>query len=259
MRSLSSALRKSGAAGEPLPPVFEGFVEHGVDVRRGQLSLIASGPGGGKSAVALTLAYRARVPTLIIAPDSDAYTSYTRLAAMITGDTVSQIEKVVREHGSVNPYSPWVDETNDFIKWDFTENPDIHGIVESVQAFAHMYGTYPSLIIVDNLGDIYNDNDNESQGLKHNLHTLKILAGESNAALVVLHHLTGEYESGDIPPPLSALIGKVSKPCTLVVTLYRARYGDIGVCVVKNRFGAADPRGNMRLYLSADLERMRIA
>lgn len=219
--------------------------------------MLASGPGGGKSAVALTIAYRSRVPTLIIAPDSDAYTSFTRLGAMISGDTTSQVEAAIRE-GRAEKYESLVAETNDYIRWDFGGDPGIEDVVESVEAFGHLYGEYPHLLIVDNLGDIYSDNDNENTGLKHNLHLLKQLAGESNAATIALHHLTGEYESGDIPPPLSALIGKVSKPSSLVITLFRARYGDVGCCIVKNRFGEADPRGNSRVYLDADLERMRI-
>lgn len=257
MRSLTSALKTGGDVGEPLPPVFPGWVEKGADIRRGQLHMLASGPGGGKSAVALTLAYHARVPTLIVAPDSDAYTSFTRLGAMISGDTTSNVETAIRM-GQEDKYTSLVAETSEYIRWDFRENPGVEDVVESVEAFAHLYGEYPHLLVVDNLGDLYSDNDNESQGLKHNLHILKQLAGESNAAVLALHHLTGEYESGDIPPPLSALIGKVSKPSSLIITLFRARYGDVGCCIVKNRFGEADPRGNARVYLSSDLERMKI-
>jgi hypothetical protein len=87
---------------------------------------------------------------------------------------------------------------------------------------------------------------------------LKELAAECGAAVLVLHHLTGEYESSDRPAPLGALIGKVSKPATLVLTLFRGDYGDVGVCVVKNRFGKADPRGYMRVYLETNLERMSV-
>lgn len=258
MRSLTSALKTGGTVGEPLPPVFQGLVEKGADFRRGQLHMLASGPGGGKSALALTIAHRARVPTLVIAPDSDAYTSFTRLGAMLSGDTTAQVEEAIRSGQGLDKYKSLVSETNDYIRWDFRENPSVEDVVESVEAFAHLYGSYPSLIIVDNLGDIHSDNENESQGLKHNLHTLKQLAGESNAAVLTLHHLTGEYESGDYPPPLSALIGKVSKPQSLILTLFRGRYGDVGCCIVKNRFGEADPRGNSRVYLSADLARMKI-
>ena len=258
MRSLTSALKTGGEVGEPLPPVFQGWVEKGADIRRGQLTMLASGPGGGKSALALTLAYRARVPTLYIAPDSDAYTSFTRLAAMMSGDTTADVENAVRTGTNLAHYESLVGETNEYIRWDFRENPHVDDIVESVESFAHLFGQYPSLVVFDNLGDVYSDDENESQGLKKNLHTLKMLAGESNAAVLVLHHLTGEYESGDVPPPLSALAGKVSKPQSLVITLFRARYGDVGTCIVKNRFGEADPRGNARVYLEADLARMRI-
>jgi hypothetical protein len=178
---------------------------------------------------------------------------------MLSGDTTGQVEDAVREgHGNLDVYSDLVAATSEQIRWDFRENPAIADIVESTEAYAHQFGEYPHLLILDNLGDVYSDNENESQGLKHNLSVMKQLAGESNAAVLVLHHLTGEYESGDIPPPLSALTGKVSKPAALVVTLYRGKYGDVGCCFVKNRFGDADPRGKLRVHLESDLNRMSI-
>jgi hypothetical protein len=76
--------------------------------------------------------------------------------------------------------------------------------------------------------------------------------------VVVLHHLTGSYDDGQSIPPLSALEGKVSKLPSMVLNLFNGNRGDIGVAVVKNRFGAANPAGKLYVFLDTDLERVQI-
>lgn len=258
MRALVTALAAAGETGEPLPPVFQQFVEHDVHIRRGQLTLIASGPGGGKSVTALTIAVRAQVPTLIISPDSDAYTSFTRTASMLTGQPLVSVEAKI-QGGEGAEYERLVDENLGHIRWEFDQAPSLPEISEATTAFAHLYGEWPALIVVDNLSNIFAEGDNEYTVLKHTTELLKVLAAESGAAVVALHHLTGEFESSERPAPIDKLIGKVAKPATLVLTLFLGAYGDIGVCVVKNRFGKADPRALFRFYLATDLSRMSLS
>ena len=253
MRTLGGAYASNKDAGQTLPDVYQAWVENDVQLRRGQLHIIASGPGCGKSILALTLAVRAGVPALMISPDSDPYTSYSRAAAMLTGHTTHVVEQRLDEYGGV------IREQLEHIRWEFEQAPSLVEITEGVNAFAHLYGEYPHLIVVDNLGNVYGDSDDDMVSLRHSVEHLKVLAAESSAAVVVLHHLTGEYESSDIPPPLRALIGKVSKAAAVVITLFRGKYGDIGCCIVKNRFGPADPRGFTRCYLNTDLDRMKVS
>ena len=256
MRSLGGALAASGTTGQPLPAVFRAFVENDIEIRRGQLTLIASGPGAGKSIVALSIAVRTGVPTLMISPDSDAFTSATRAAAMLTGDPLGHVESAMRM-GYDEQYLSFL-RTLDNMRWEFEQAPSLAEISDATTAFGHLYGEYPHLIVVDNLGNVYGDSDDDNVSLKHSVEQLKVLAAESSAAVIALHHLTGEYDSSDRPAPLAALIGKVSKPAAVVLTLFRGKYDDIGVCIVKNRFGKADPRGYLRAYLDTDLERMKV-
>ena len=256
MRSLGGALAASGTTGQPLPAVFRAFVENDIEIRRGQLTLIASGPGAGKSIVALTIAVHTGVPTLMISPDSDAFTSATRTAAMLTGHQLGQVETAMRM-GQDGPYLQLL-ATLQNMRWEFEQAPSLGEISDATKAFGHLYGEYPHLIIVDNLGNVYGDSDDDNVSLRHSVEQLKVLAAESGAAVIALHHLTGEYDSSDRPAPLAALIGKVSKPAAVVLTLFRGKYDDIGVCIVKNRFGRADPRGYLRAYLDTDLEHMKV-
>jgi hypothetical protein len=83
---------------------------------------------------------------------------------------------------------------------------------------------------------------------------LKTLAHPPNACVVMLHHLTGEYDDGNKPAPLSALIDKVSKLPEQVLTLHRAGLHmgtptQMGVSIVKNRDGSSDASGQLIVYL----------
>lgn len=255
MLTLSSALSVTSNAGEPLPPVWEQFVQQGVDFRQGQLVVIAAGPGGGKSVLAVNLVVRARVPALYVSADTDHFTTGMRVASLLSGQTLSVVEAGMKGT-EAEKYDRLIADV-DYVRWAFESTPTVDDIRDDVEAFAHVYGCYPQIVVVDNLMNVYSDEE-DNTGLRHNIEALNILARESGACVVVLHHITGEYESGDRPPALGALIGKVGKMPSLVLTMFRGQYNDIGVCVVKNRFGPADPRGYLRVYLPADLERVRV-
>lgn len=255
MLTLARALSMPSNAGQPLPQIWPQFVQQGVELRQGQLAVLASGPGGGKSLMAMNVAVFSKVPALYFSADTDHYTTSLRVASLLSGDRLPQVE-----HGMANGqrqhYSNLLNRV-DNVRWVFEPAPTIEDIAEHVDVFAHVFGEYPQLIVIDNLGNIYSSED-DNTALKHSVESLNVIAKESGACVLILHHLVGEYESGDRPPPLSALIGKVGKVPSLVLTMFRGDFGDIGVCVVKNRFGPADPRGNSRVYLHADMEKAKV-
>lgn len=253
--TLSSALSRASQAGEPLPSVWPELVQEGVEFRRGQLVVIAAGPGGNKSVFAVNLAVRAHVPALYISADTDHATTGVRVASLLSGDPTPAVEAGMKGD-QAEKYERMI-ESLDYIRWAFETSPTVEDIRDDVEAFAHVYGCYPELVIVDNLINVYSDEE-DNTALRHSIEALNILARESGACVVVLHHLTGAYESGDSPPNLGALIGKVGKMPSLVLTMFRGEYGDLGICIVKNRFGPADPRGFMRCYIRTDQQRMRI-
>ena len=253
MKSLRSSLREAEGMGEPLPPVWQEFVQLGVEFRRGSLCLVAAAPGIGKSLVANTLAVRARTPSLYFSADTDAYTVSTRIGAMLLGDTINNMESRLSEDVVAARLA-----SLDYLRWCFDPSVDIDRIVDDVRAFDMLYGEPPHLIVIDNLSNMFSPEPNPYLAHRFNMEALNILAKETGACVVVLHHLTGEYESGDRPPPMGSIEGKIAKLPGLVLTMFRGKYGDIGVCVCKNRFGPAEPGGGLRCYLKADLERVRI-
>lgn len=256
MITLSNALAQVSTAGEPLPPLWPEFVQQGVSFRQGNLVVIAAGPGGNKSVLAMNLVVRSGVPALYVSADTDQFTTGLRAAALMSGDPLPRVEAAMKTPEG-EKYRRLIEQISRHVQWVFDGSPSIDDIRDEVEAFGLVYGCFPQLIVIDNLMNIYSDEEDHT-AMRHNIEAFNILARESGACVVVLHHLVGEYESGEKPPSLSALIGKVGKMPSLVLTLFRGQFGDLGVCICKNRYGPADPRGNLRVYLSTNPEKARI-
>lgn len=253
MRSLTGALRVSENIGEPLPVVFTELMQMGVDFRRGQVVLVASAPGVGKSIVANVLALRARVPCLYLSADTDAFTVATRVGAHMTKRTVTEVEPDLETADLKEKFSRL-----DWIRWSFDSTMDIDDIILQVEAFNVMYGEPPWLIVVDNLSSMTSDEGNPYLAHRFNVEMLNNLARETGACVLVLHHLTGFYEKGSIPPDLGALEGKVAKLPSVVLGLFNGQQNDLGVTICKNRSGPAQADGSLRVYVRADKARVQI-
>jgi hypothetical protein len=129
-----------------------------------------------------------------------------------------------------------------------------------VEAFAHATGDWPHLIIIDNLKNIWVESAGDGgEHVRYDrvLDVLHEIAGQTNDHVMVLHHVTGMFEDGDKPIPLSGILGKVTKPFRLIVTLYRPSENQIGLSIVKNSTGRMDQSGNLAVYLTVDLERQQ--
>lgn len=232
-----------------------------VEFRRGQLHLIASGPGIGKSAFALNLAIKAKVPGIYLSADSDSSTQYARAAALMTGHRVADIQAQM-DRNQVTEYDRALARLT-WLRFDFEAVPTLGSIEEIITAYGHAYYRYPELFILDNLSNVSPETGRETfQALDDTLVFLQDFARKTRACVVVLHHLTGAYEDGTGPAPLSGLRGKVSKIPELVLNLYKEsdQFGEtLGVAIVKNRNGLAAPDGSMTVTLAADLDRMSIS
>lgn len=260
MLTLTRARRSMGEIGEALPTVFPSLEHAGCRIRRGQITLIAAAPNVGKSVFALRLslelALKHKVPGLYVSADTDPMTMWQRSAASAIGHSMADVEK-----GDPAYYDAKLNDARS-LRWVFDPNPTLDDIDNEVLAFAHVYGEYPHVIIVDNLSNIFSGDFDGTVGLDKTLDFLHALARQTGAAVIVLHHLTSAYDDGREVPPLSALRGKVSKTPEVVLTLWTA--GDainplMGVAIVKNRNGARDALGNVRVMLQFDPERMYLA
>lgn len=254
---LQRAREFDSKSGTPIPTVFERLRGMTAEFRYGQLHMIAAGPGTGKSVLALLLALEAGIETLYFSMDSDAGTQYTRAASMVTGEQHSRVQDAVAQ-GQTTKYDLALNRAR-HIRFVFEPNPSLDEVNEHVLAYGYAYGMWPRLIIVDNISDLFTDAE-ETAGLIESAEWLKALAQKTGACIVALHHLTGEYDSGDIVAPMSALRGKISKKPAMILTLNRVAENPmvLNVAIVKNRGGIANGRGNHSAWLGMDLSRMWI-
>src|SRR5699024_7622532 len=161
----------------------------------------------GKSAMALTLAVRSGASGLYFSADSDEITQAARAAAMLTGDSMLDVQANLR----TGKYDAELNSIKN-LRFIFDPSLTLDIIEESVLAYADLWGKWPEIIIVDNLLNITADGDSEGyQADESILSYLHEMARTTQACVVVLHHVTGQYDSGTDPVPLSGLRNKVSK------------------------------------------------
>lgn len=230
---------------------WKNAADAGVYLRRGQVSMLVAAPGFGKSVIANAFVVQSGALCLYCSMDTDAYTASIRLIASESGSTIEQAEAL---RASQPEEAAAVVSEIDSAYWAFPSSPDEREIGERLLAFREVEGSYPELLVLDNLSNISFD-DEEFAGLRRVMRELQSVAMRTGTSILVLHHATGEYEDGGKPIPLSGINGKLSKYPSLILT----GYGRGSFSVVKNRFGPADPSGmGVQFHLDVDLERMQV-
>lgn len=242
MQSLGLALRKRGDTGEPLPSPFDEFHSVKISFRRSQLSLIAAAPGGGKTALTIWQILRmvypddTGVPTLYMCADTDMMTVAATALAGILGIRMEEAELLI---GQEDPEALGVlEEWASHIWFCFQRGPTLEDIGTELEAYAHVYGEYPHLIIVDTLRSVAEKGE-DLQRYSVIMPALAELAGSISAHVLALHHVTGKYENGNQPIPRDGIEFKVTKEASMVLTLFRPEDAFLGIRVVKNRNGPA--------------------
>ncbi|MDE2470799.1 MAG: AAA family ATPase [Bradyrhizobium sp.] len=227
----------------------------GAELRMGELHMFASGPGVGKSVLALWIAWKLKLPTLYISADTSAHTQGVRLACMLTGETVAAVDKMMQVEPTF--YNERIQAEAGHIFWDWNTSPDINDIRAQIESFAAVIGDYPHLVIVDNLRNIYSE-EADTQAMQHACESLKTIAAETGSAVLVMHHVVGQYEDGVTPVPLSGLEQKVGKAPALVVTFSYGKLGDLRAAIVKSRYSAANAAGHLRTFIPFNTSIMRV-
>jgi predicted ATP-dependent serine protease len=255
MKTLFRSIGRPDIGGEPLPAVFKTFENAKIILRRAEVSLVAGTPGAGKSTLALSLALRMGVPTLYVSADTNAHTMAMRLLSMVTGKSQTESEEMLQD---LPKEARSHLEVTDHIYWSFEPCPSLDDLDQEVLAFEEIWGTSPSLIIVDNLMDLTMDGAEEFSGMRAAMKELKYLARDTNAAVLVLHH-TKESIPGNPCQPRSAVQGMVNQLPALICTIGQDSNGYLAVSPVKNRYGKASPMADDRYFLSFNPEYMYLS
>ncbi len=237
MLKLKRAWEGTTIKATPLPDVWRSLKNKNINFRRGQVTMVAAAPNGGKSMLALVYAIKAKVPTLFFSADTDVATVTIRAVAALSGQTQQTVEQFM----PVNPqeYKKYLDQMS-HISWVFDSNPSLDDLEMEIKAYIELYGIAPELIIIDNLMNVAAETDNEWAGLRDIMMNLHDMARKTEACVLVLHHVSeaSEYGSPTVPPPRRAIHGKVSQLPAVILTLgYDPSQGMLRVAAVKNRFG----------------------
>lgn len=244
--TLTLAMRAAPEAGSPLPSPFELLDRAGAKFRRGQVSLIAAASNGGKSAVASHFAVFGRYPdtsgirTLYFSADTDRVTLGTRVAAGVLGKPLEEVEDLLRSN-NLGAWERLAEETS-HIWFDWSSVLSYRHIDDELDAYAYANGDWPECIVVDNLINILVEPG--WQGIDEAMFYLQGVATKTNAHVMVLHHVTGQYVDGMMRIPKSGLLDKVDKRPRLVVTLWNCGPDQLGMCVVKNSSGPNSADGS---------------
>ena len=214
--------------------------------------MVAAAPNAGKSMFALIYAIKADVPTLFFSADTDIATVMMRTAAHISGHN----QTLVEENLTKNPtyYDSKFDKVKN-IQWVFDSSPSLDDIEMEVKAYIELYGIPPELIVIDNLMNVAAESDNEWAGLRQIMVELHDMARQTEACVMVLHHVSeqSEYGSTTEPPHRRSIHGKVSQLPAMILTLGYEPIGNLlRVAAVKNRFGkhTADGKDFVSLFVN---------
>lgn len=253
MRSLSRAYAARAAGGTAIPQPIEAIRQLGFVQRRGQLSLFVAAPGVGKSIVALHMALKCGIPTLVISADTDRSDQGERAMSILSGQPMSVIKEDPDKYVHVLRAIP------DFVRFEFDSGPEAADLLEMTKAYAMVQGSYPHLIIVDTIGKIWSDTGDESGRLKDATDQCQQMARKTGAHVMALSHATKMFDGGNIPIPLDGILGGTSKLPEGVMTMFRNEAGDICFCPVKNRSGPMDATAmHLRSWAKFDPEAMTI-
>lgn len=193
------------------------------------------------------LAVHSGVPTLYMSADSDKATFGMRVIAGTQSVTMKEAEGLLLDRDQRT--LEILEDATGHIWVSFDSSPSPKDIHEEMEAFATVYGSYPELLVIDNLLDVNTGGEGDHGAQDRVLDFLKQAARRTTAAVVVLCHVTGAYTDGDERIPRSGLINKIDKRPRLILTLYRNTVNLLGVCVVKNSNGPASADGTMEVLL----------
>jgi len=252
MQSLDRVVRRGATVAHQIHLPFAGLRRIGFGLAMGQLGMIAAAPGVGKSALALQVALSSGLRTLYVSADTDAWTMSVRTLAHNTGHPQSYINQCLEGGYALEELDVALWEARHVqFSFDSYTTREIHS---DVQAYGTVHGSFPELIVVDNLMNCARGGEDDLSSQTKAMDELHALAQQTGAHVLVLHHATGSYDDGDRQIPLSGLANKLSKLPAQVLTLYR-KDPHVFMCVVKHRQGKADPSGGLQVRLRFDGDR----
>lgn len=260
MFDLGRIVRRGLTGKEPLPAPFPEWGLRDMLLYPASVHLIAGMAGTYKSMLVANAVINMKEPTLIFSTDSDDLTQASRFLSIATGRST----KETRVMAIRNPKAAAqiLRDRYGHIKWSFETDVDGDGLWNTLYAYATRYGVYPRVIVVDILSDVIFENaESEWAALRVAMKQLNIVARETGAAVVLVHHVTEGAKTNDMYPcpGRDAIMGKDARHPVLVVTLGKDSQGCLHAACVKLRHGTADATGHSSFRMHINPETAQVS
>lgn len=237
MQRLSRAVTRGAVGVDPLPALFASWNERGIRFYPKNVHMIAGRPGSFKTTVALNAIVNLGLPTLGFSNDSDDLTVASRLLAMSTGKTTDQMEEWINQNAEEAGAAL---RRFDFLSWNFLPNPTLDDIWLETYAYAEMHGQWPKVILIDILKNVAAEFGDEWGSLREVMIQSLVLARETEACVVLVHHAT-DGAKGKPVPTRADILGKVGALPAVMVNVGMDDNNDLWVAGVKVRKAKSDP------------------
>jgi hypothetical protein len=232
---------------EPLPQVewLQPLYDNGYNFYRGMVSMVAGVPGAMKSMFTLAYTNATGLDTLYFSADSDAASQLSRLAAMNTGVD----SHYARTHLDTEEGVKALEGAK--VQFCFDDNPDLPTIQDEVDAWVEKYNSFPDIIVVDNLRNVWagEGSGSEHAAYKATQQMLIKIARYTGACVISLHHMVlpsaNDKNADDkmrYPRAQYEIDGKVSQYPDFILSV--AKDGDeFRYAVIKDRYSPFDSSG----------------
>jgi hypothetical protein len=198
--------------------------------------MLAGIPGSNKTQITLNAVANMAVPTLMFSTDSSLETVRARLLSIATGEKTEATESWA--YGQPERAEQAL-QRFDFLAMDFRPDPDLDHIWLSAYAFHEREGIWPSQIVVDIASDIGHDTGDEWGSLRDLMRQSKVLARDTNAHVLLVHHASDSDRTKKPCPRRSDIHGKIAAIPELILTCGLDIQGRLNVACVKNRHAKA--------------------
>lgn len=252
MQTLSRSVGRNEAAAEPLPMPFTSWLERGIRFRRSSVSMIAGLPASFKTMLTLNLMVGMKVPTLAFNTDSSLETVRARLLALASNRPTEETESWAYSQPAK---AAELLQRYDFLKFDFRPNPELNDIWFETYAYAEVHGRWPEQISIDIISDVAHESGDEWATLRELLRQSKVLARDTGAHVLLVHHASDSPQTKRPCPRRSDIHGKVAAIPEVIITCGMDDQGRLNAACVKNRHAKADKDANAHFPMDLHAER----
>ncbi|ROR95534.1 AAA domain-containing protein [Salana multivorans] len=260
MFTASRALSRNISDGKELPrvPWLRDLYRYGCTPRHGQVVMVVGRSGSGKSALTMAWVQDMGLPTLYFSGDMSAFDASTRLASMVSGETVPMIEAAF-DAGTQTEYVDALAESK--VTFVFGAPITWQRVTDALEAYVELWDAYPEVLVIDNLMDL----DGAESDYSVQMEAMSIvteLARETGATVFILHHAsdkTMDAKNAPYDPPNRADVkgGLSEKPEISLSIALDPRRGTANVAVIKNRNGRSDPTARHFIEIGTEPELSR--